>query len=76
MVAELRNMFGEMSRQNQDAIFHGFQRGAQHVAEQMDIEQHRRAMAHPRLCLDLGPEGPNAALGPLEATAANPGNLS
>ena len=44
MNAEMRTMFTEMSRQNQDAIFHGFQRGAQHVAEQMDIEQQRRAM--------------------------------
>ena len=38
MIAEMRNMFTEMSRQNQDAIFHGFQRGAQHVAEQMNLE--------------------------------------
>ena len=37
-------MFAEMSRQNQDAIFHGFQHGAQHVAEQMNLEQQRRAM--------------------------------
>ena len=37
-------MFTEMSRQNQDAIFHGFQRGAQHVAEQMNIEQQRQQM--------------------------------
>ena len=44
MITEMRNMFAEMSRQNQDAIFHGFQRGAQHVGEQMNLEQHRRAM--------------------------------
>ena len=37
-------MFTEVPRQNQDAIMHGFQRGAQHVGEQMNLEQHRRAM--------------------------------
>ena len=45
MIVEMRNMFTEMSRQNQDAIVHGFQRGAQNVAEQMNIEQNRRQMA-------------------------------
>ena len=42
MIVEMCNMFAEMSRQSQDAIEHGFQRGAQHVAERM--QQQRRAM--------------------------------
>ena len=37
-------MVAEMSRQHQDAIENGMPRGAQHVAEQMNSEQHRRQM--------------------------------
>ena len=36
-------MVAEMSRQHQETIATGIRRGAQHVAEQLNSEQHRRA---------------------------------